>query len=305
MRITVVGPGAVGLLLAARLSQAGAQVGILDYRPQRAQDLDREGFILEDEAGEHRLRVPAGAEPAALAQCDLALVCVKAYQTEQVARTLAQHLPAPARALTLQNGTGNVEALARALGDERVLGGITSEGATRLAPDRVRHAGRGQTHLGPAAGPVDDFSRQVAALLERAGFQTQAVAGAQNLIWTKLLVNVGINALTAILGQPNGMLLELAGARSVMEGAVAEAQAVGQALGIEFLHQDMQEAVREVARRTGKNISSMLQDVRARRRTEVEFINGAVAAKGQELGIPTPINATLTQLVRALEQQYL
>ncbi len=305
MRITVVGPGAVGLLLAARLSQAGAEVELLDHRPRRARELDREGFILEDEAGGHHLRVPAGADPAALARCRLALVCVKAYQTEEVATTLARHLPPAARVLTLQNGTGNVETLARALGEERVLGGITSEGATRLAPDRVRHAGRGQTHLGPAAGPLDQFSRQVARLLERAGFETRAVAGVQNLIWTKLLVNVGINALTAILDQPNGMLLELAGARAVMEQAVAEAQAVGLGLGVEFLHRDMQEAVREVARRTAGNISSMLQDVRARRRTEVDFINGAVARKGEELGLATPVNATLTRLVRALEQQYL
>ena len=305
MRITVVGPGAVGLLLAARLSQAGARVSILDHRPRRARELDREGFVLEDEKGEHRLRVPAGADPAALGECELALVCVKAYQTGEVAATLAGHLPPSARALTLQNGTGNVEALARALGEERVLGGITSEGATRLAPDRVRHAGRGQTHLGPAAGPVDDFCEQVAGMLNRAGFQTRAVAGVQNLIWTKLLINVGINALTAILDQPNGMLLELAGARSLMEKAVAEAQAVGRRLGIEFLHRDMQEAVREVARGTARNISSMLQDVRARRRTEVEFINGAVARRGEELGIPTPVNATLTDLVRALEQRYL
>lgn len=303
MHIAIVGPGAVGLLWAARLARAGAQVTILDHDPERAQRLSREGFILEEEGGETRQVLPVSAEPAqALGQADLALVCVKAYQTAQVAQTLAQHLPPRGRALTLQNGAGNVEALAQALGPARVLGGITSEGATRLAPDRVRHGGQGQTHLGPAQGPPDAFCQELVEQFGRAGFASQAAQGVQNLIWTKLMINVGINALTAILEVPNGRLLELPAALQLMDQAVAEALAVGQALGIEFLHQDMPEAVRQVAQRTGANISSMLQDRRAGRRSEVEFINGAVSAQGRLLGLPTPINLTLTSLVLALEQ---
>ncbi len=304
MRITVIGPGAVGLLWAARLAKAGAQVAILDHRPERAQHLAAKGIVLEDENGRERLRLPAGAEPRVLEETDLALVCVKAYQTQAVAGVLGRHLAPQGRALTLQNGVGNVETLVAALGPERVMGGITSEGATLLETGQVRHAGRGQTHLGPAQGPLDDFSREVAELLTKAGFQAQAVEGCQNLIWTKLVINVGINALTAILGVANGRLLDMEPAAGLMDQAAAEAVAVGRELGISFLHQDMIQAVREVAERTASNISSMLQDVRARRRTEVDYINGAVAAQGRELGIPCPINHTLTALVRALEHGY-
>lgn len=304
MRITIAGPGAVGLLWAARLALAGATVNILDHRPERAAWLNAEGLRLEDAQGDTHLILPASADPAqALTACDLALVCVKAYHTQEVAQALASHLPAGARALTLQNGAGNVEALVEALGPERVLGGITSEGATLLGPGRVRHAGQGQTHLGPALGEPDAFCQELAALFNRAGFACQVAQGVQNLIWTKLVINVGINALTAILGVLNGKLLELAGAGQVMATAVAEALAVGQALGISFLHEDMQAAVAEVARRTAANISSMLQDARARRRTEVEFINGFVARAGQERGLPCPVNQTLTSLVLALEQK--
>lgn len=304
MRVTVIGPGAVGLLWAGRLAQAGAQVALLDHRPERAQRLNEEGIVLEDDTGHVNHRLPAGALPQVLAETDLALVCVKAYQTGEVAKVLGEHLGPQGRALTLQNGVGNVEALVAALGPERVLGGITSEGATLLKEGHVRHAGKGQTHLGPAQGGLDAFTQEVAALLNKAGFAAQAVEGCQNLIWTKLVINVGINALTAILDVPNGRLLELEHAALMMDRAVEEAVMVGDKLGIGFIHDDMLEAVREVARRTAGNISSMLQDVRNKRRTEVQFINGAVLDKGAELGLACPFNAALSNLVLALEESY-
>ncbi len=292
------------MLWAGRLAQAGAQVALLDHRPERAQRLNDEGIILEDDTGHVRHRLPAGALPQVLAETDLALVCVKAYQTGEVAGVLAEHLASGSRALTLQNGVGNVEALVSALGPERVLGGITSEGATLLDEGHVRHAGQGQTHLGPAQGAVDVFTQDVAQLLNKAGFAAQAVEGCQNLIWTKLVINVGINALTALLDVPNGRLLELTHAAAMMDQAVGEGVEVGHKLGVNFIHDDMLEAVRDVARRTAKNISSMLQDVRAKRRTEVQFINGAVLDKGVELGLACPFNAALTNLVLALEENY-
>jgi 2-dehydropantoate 2-reductase len=306
MRVTIVGPGSVGLLWAVRLAGAGAEITLLDHRPARAAQLAQTGVFLEDGEGQTHLPLVATADPAmALAKADLALVCVKAYHTAEVARTLAAHLPQEARALTLQNGAGNVEALVAALGAGRVLGGITSEGATLLAPGRARHAGRGQTHLGRAEGPPDAFVLALADLFNRAGFATSPAQGARNLIWTKLLVNVGINALTAILNVPNGRLLELAAAAEMMALAVAEAEAVGKAAGVDFLHQDMLAEVRQVAARTAVNISSMLQDVRARRATEVDYINGAVCRRGAELGLATPVNLSLTRLVQAMEQDYL
>ncbi len=304
MRVTVVGPGAVGLLWACRLARAGTEVSLMDYRPERAGRLAQSGVELEDPEGSERFNIPVSADPAALAATDLALVCVKAYQTADVARVLGRALAPSGRALTLQNGVGNVEALVAALGKSRVLGGITSEGATLLGEGRVRHAGAGQTHIGPAAGAVDAFTEQVVALMRAAGFAATAAEGVQSLIWTKLVINVGINALTAVLGVKNGRLLELPDARGLMETLVDEALAVGERQGIGFLHDDMQKAVAEVARNTARNVSSMLADVRAQRRTEVDFINGAVAAKAAELGLPAPVNAAMAALVRARQQAY-
>jgi 2-dehydropantoate 2-reductase len=302
LRITVIGPGAVGLLWASRLAQAGQEVALLDHWPGRAARLSQEGVVLEDDQGSQRLSLPATAQPDILGQTELALVCVKAYHTAEVAAVLGQHLSPEGRALTLQNGAGNVEALAAELGPERVLGGITSEGATRLAEAHVRHAGRGRTYLGPAEGEVDDFTRAAAHALTKAGFDAEAVGGVQNLIWTKLVINAAINPLTALLDVPNGRLLELAGARELMETVVAEAVETGRALGVEFLHEDMGKAVREVAAATRENISSMLADVRAGRPTEVGFINGAVADQARQCGGAAPANRALELLVRAREE---
>lgn len=305
MKIAIVGPGAMGLMLAARLKQAGAEVSLLDHRSKRAQLINEQGVLLEHPQGEDHYAIPAGADPAMLSGVDLAIICTKAYHTQEVARALRSHLGPQARALTLQNGAENVETLVEALGPERVLGGITSEGATLLASGKVRHAGRGVTHVGPARGLLDDFTCQVRDMLIKAGFETEASEGVQNLIWTKVVINVGINPLTAILDVLNGRLLELKPARALMAAAVEEAVAVGKALGIRFLHQDMLAAVQQVARRTGANISSMRQDVLSKRRTEVAYINGAVVRQGEQVGLPTPINQTLTQLVQAKEAEYL
>lgn len=284
------------------MARAGAEVTLLDHRPERAAQLAQAGVFLEDAEGEIRLPLVVSADPAqALGGAELALVCVKAYHTAQVSQTLAVHLPLEARALTLQNGVGNVEAMVAALGASRVLGGITSEGATLLAPGRARYAGKGQTHLSRAEGPPDAFVAQLVDLFSRAGFAASQAEGAQNLIWTKLLVNAGINALTAILNVPNGRLLELPAAAEMMALVVIEAEAVGRAAGVTFLHADMLAEVRRVAACTAVNISSMLQDLRARRPTEVEFINGAICRQGAELGLATPLNLSLTRLVQAME----
>jgi 2-dehydropantoate 2-reductase len=294
----------MGVLLACRLHAAGAEVTLLDYKPERAERLAAAGLKLSDQDGESVHQVAVSADPAVLAQCNLALVCVKAYRTQAVADRLAGSLAPQARVITLQNGAGNVEILVQALGAERVLGGITSEGATLLDEGHARHAGRGLTHLGPAQGEPDDFCRQAADHFQTAGLETSLASGVKNLIWTKLVINVGINALTALLDVDNGVLLDLPAASQLMDQAVAEAVAVGAARGISFLHEDMAEAVRDVARRTASNISSMRQDVRAKRQTEIDFINGAVYAEGRRLGVDTPINHSLTLLVRAKEQSY-
>jgi len=302
MNFLVVGPGAMGCLFAGHLERAGHQVAILDYREDRARHIRENGISLEGVGGEFKVQVPVFTEKPSM-KIQVVLVCVKAYQTEEAARTLSAWLDSDVTVLTLQNGLGNLEILKKAFGDKPVLGGVTAEGATLLGAGHVRHAGRGPTMIGPtgsAGGPAAD----IVAAFTSAGFDIRAVDGVENLIWGKLIVNVGINALTAITRLKNGRLPNIEGTRQVMEEAIGEAVRVAGAKGIQLPFPDPVERVLEVCRGTADNIASMLQDVLAQRVTEIRFINGAIVSEGERLGIPTPVNFTLSCLVEALQDSY-
>jgi 2-dehydropantoate 2-reductase len=236
-------------------------------------------------------------------QPDYVLICVKSIKTRVAGETINQWLSPKTVVATLQNGVGNLEILEEIFGKERVLGGVTAEGATVLGWGKIRHAGQGSTIFGPKGGPGSPSDRIVEAF-NRAGFKASAVDNVEGLIWGKLIINVGINALTAITGLKNGRLPELTGTRLVMEKAVEEAVSIAKAKGIELPYEDPLSRVKDVCRNTAGNVASMLQDVLNKKITEVDFINGAIAREGERLGIPTPINFTLTFLVQTIQETY-
>ena len=302
MNFLIVGPGAMGCLFAGHLKKAGHQVVILDYKAERANHINGNGISLEGVGGNFNVQVTAVTEKPSR-KIHVALICVKAYQTDEVARTLSSWLDPDVMVLTLQNGLGNLETLKKVLGDKRVLGGVTAEGATLLGPGHVRHAGRGPTIIGPA-GSDDGPAANIVSAFADAGFDIRAVDGVEDLIWGKLIVNVGINALAAITKLKNGRLPDVDGTRQVMKEAVLEAVRVADVKGIKLPFPDPIERVLEVCRGTADNIASMLQDVLAQRATEIRFINGAIVSEGRSLGIPTPVNFTLSCLVEALQDSY-
>ncbi|MFP4088094.1 MAG: ketopantoate reductase family protein [Desulfobacteraceae bacterium] len=305
MHFLVVGPGAMGTLFSVRLSQAGHQVTLLDYKAKRAESIGKEGLRLEGVTGEVSVHVPVVTTPTP-APVDVVLICVKATQTLTAARDIAGRLPPQANILTLQNGLGNVEILQEVFGEDRVFGGVTSEGATLMAPGHARHAGRGETFIGPA-GPAQDREDAVKSMVSafrEAGFDTRSTNEVEGLIWGKLIVNVGINALTALTRLKNGRLPEISGTHMLMEKAVEEAVQVARARGIALPYPEPLERVVTVCRATADNVASMLQDILAEKPTEVAFINGAVVREGEKQGIATPVNFTLSCLVEALQETY-
>lgn len=231
---------------------------------------------------------------------DLVLVLVKSRQTAAVAPLAAAAAGAGGRILSLQNGLGHRELLQAAAGDpDRVLGGVTSVGATGLGPARLRAGGLGATWLGPSRGPgpsADDIARR----FEAAGLPCAVSPDVDALIWRKLAVSCAINPLTALTGLPNGALLADTRLRALAEAAAREAVAVAAALGIQ-LRADGADLVAEVAERTAANRSSMLQDLDRGAPTEIDAICGAVVARASALGLDAPVNAWLLEAVRRLE----
>jgi 2-dehydropantoate 2-reductase len=302
MKFLIVGPGAMGCLFAARLSKAGFDVTLLDYIEERAKQINEQGLLVEGVTGEYAVKVPTVTGDVHSSP-DMVLLCVKSYKTRQASETMKAWFPAKAVVVTLQNGVGNVEILERIFGKERILGGVTSEGATLLGPGKIRHAGQGETIIGPAGDPNGPAENLVSAF-EQAGFKAESVANVSDLIWGKLIVNVGINALTAITRLKNGRLPEVPGTRLVLKEAVKEAVAVAGAKNIHLPYGDPLGRVMQVCEATAGNVASMLQDVLKEKETEVDAINGAIVREGEALGIPTPVNRTLTSLVHAIQETY-
>ena len=305
MKIVIIGAGAMGGLFAARLAAAGEDVSVVDVWAEHVETIRTQGLILETGEGEVRTKPAAVTRVEDLAACaaDLVIVFVKSGMTAAAARSAQTILGPVGRVLTLQNGLGNAEIIAEVFGADRVLAGTTAQGATLIGPGRIRHGGRGDTHIGRLTGPVDDFCREAAMILSRAGIPAIAEDAVQSLIWGKLVINVGINALTALLRFTNGQLNDHAETRELVKLAVAEAVQVAAAAHIPLPYGDAVEKVLAVAAATATNRSSMLQDILRGRATEIDAINGALVREGVRLGVPTPVNATLTLLIKALEKQ--
>jgi 2-dehydropantoate 2-reductase len=309
MTITVIGPGAIGCLLTAYLTRAGEEVYLLDYRPKRATLLQDRGLAVEGEREAFHTPIKATAYLTEIRSTDIFILCVKASDTAVVAAKLKDAIPPDSHLLTLQNGMGNREKLSESFGSDRVFAGVTSHGATLLEVGRVRHAGYGEIWLGETSGTSSSQAggamlQNLATTMNRAELQAQVVDDIEPILWSKLVVNVGINALTAILGVPNGELLKIPTCQNVMDGAIAEAVQVASGCGIQLHLQKEIEKVRAVCNSTAANISSMLQDVKRQKKTEIDQINGAVVRMAASLGIASPVNEVLTALVRSLEEGY-
>ena len=297
MGLLVVGTGALACLFAARLAGSGNEVTMLGSWQEGLTALRQRGVRLREMNGitrQYPVTVTDGTNTRR--KYNQAMVLVKSWQTERVAKQLERLLTTTGIALTLQNGFGNYETLKEALGQDRVALGVTTMGARMFEPGYVHHTGEGKVMIGfhPKLGGLGE-------LLNKAGFHIEMISDPESLFWGKLVINAAINPLTALLRVPNGELLSRPAARELMLEAAGEAAMVATKQGIKLPYTDPADAVEEVARNTAANNSSMLQDVLRGTPTEIDAINGAIIRAGEALGVPTPVNRMLWRLVRGLD----
>jgi 2-dehydropantoate 2-reductase len=316
MKIVIIGPGALGCLFAASIGlQTGSmppgspadEIWLLDHDPDRARFLAKQGLILERDGELFSYPVQATNEPAAIGEADLVFLCVKSYKVAEALARSTACITDGTLLIPLQNGIAHLQILKEMRPTGLTASGVTAQGATLLSPGRIRHAGRGPTKIGMDGIPTSTEADRLvaaAALLNRAGIATEIVPDIIDHIWAKLFINVGINALSAIYNCPNGELLNLPTARQQLAGAVAEAAAVARAREI-HINDDPLQATLDVCRATAANISSMLQDVRRRRPTEIDAINGAVVILGRQHHLPVEVNEQLVQKIKEIERHYL
>jgi 2-dehydropantoate 2-reductase len=263
------------------------------------------GLTVEYGGSRRKVGLKATLDPDAAAGAQLVLIFVKSTQTAAAAATAASLAGKSGCVLTLQNGMGNAETLAEAVPADRVVVGTTSHGATLLGPGRIRHAGKGPTTIGPwsAEPKAGQRAQKVAETLTGAAIDAEVVEKVLPILWNKLIVNVGINAITALTGIQNGQLLDLDITRDLSRSAVAEAVSTARAKDI-AVREEAVSHVFDVAAATAANRSSMGQDIDNKRLTEIDAINGYVVREARRAGVAAPVNQTLTALVKTLEAHY-
>jgi len=309
MKVLVIGAGAMGSLVGGILS-VEHEVTILG-RQEQVDVISRQGLRIEGlTQGLFRPRAIVG--PVIDETFDLIVICVKSYNTDVILEPVAAILTEGTRILSLQNGLDNEERILGFLKERSlpglVVGGITCQGATYKGPGLVKHAGEGETIIGRFGDKGDDdiSDRQIAeiaAAFARAGLETDTSQEITREIWAKGIINAAINPLTAIIDQPNGAIVHNDHMRRMAEDIVRESAAVARANGQDINDDHILDRTFRTAERTASNVSSMLQDIRLGRRTEIDAINGAISRRAAEVDLPAPLNQAMVRLVKATEHK--
>jgi 2-dehydropantoate 2-reductase len=304
VRICVVGCGAVGSLFAANLAQLeDVEVWVYDVSQAHVDAVNANGLRLTG-AGDVLGRLRATTDPAELPPCELGIVATKAMHTESAVAATAGAF-ASGSVASVQNGVGNEETIARHV--ERVIRGTTFPAGKILEPGVVQWDVKGDTAFGPFE-PSPAPSEAIEALADactRAGMPAEAVADARPAQWRKVIFNAATNPVGALTGLTHGRVCERPDLRALVSALVDEGKAVATAQGI-TLDADPEQLIDHAARPdvAYDHKASMLQDVEARRATEIDYLNGGIARFGRELGVPTPLNDAVTQLIKALEDAW-
>lgn len=305
MKITIVGAGAMGSLFGGLLAEAGNEVCLLDIWKDHVETINEKGLLIEGLSGDRFIKIKAVTEPKEIGgTSDLIIIFVKSYHTESAAENISPLVGESTSILTLQNGLGNFEILSNIFGQNKIIAGTTSYGATILGPGKVRHAGIGPTSIGELDGQIIARIEKIACVLTKASIKTGVSDNVLGLVWSKLLINVGINALGVLLKVKNGELIKGKHSLKLQRELVEEALEIAEKKGIKLIHQDMVKEVASICEKTNANVNSMLQDVLKKRRTEIDFINGAIVREGKKLNISTPVNKVITDLIKAIEEVY-
>lgn len=301
MKIIIIGPGATGCLFAALLHKAGHQCVLIDKNKDRASAITRQGIIIESASGTFEAKIPACTQPGKGFQPDMVMFCVKSFDTESAARHAASFIPNKTIILTLQNGLGNVETIEKHLPGTSILAGTTAQGVTLMDDGRVFHAGAGNTVIGALYKTGYKTAGKIAATFTEAKIPAHPTKFLLETLWSKLIINSAIGPVTALSGLKNGEILENAELRDLLRKTAVESAGTATACGIKYLYDDPVQATEEVCLKTAQNRSSMLQDLTASRKTEIEAINGMIVRSALTKNMKTPVNDYLINRIKERE----
>ena len=294
------GAGAVGSFFGGLLAEGGNDVALI-ARESHVKAIKQEGLTIEGASGKHVVKVKAVTTPAYLKEIfDLILLTVKAYDTRQAVSEAQTLMGNDSVLLCLQNGLGMEEIASEIVGRDRVLRGVTINGVLLKEPGLVMHTGKGETIIGELNRKITERTRKIAEAFSKAGLPTRVTNNIEGTVWTKILINAGVNPFGALTGMKNGELIMVLELKELMTETVIEGTNVAKKIGVK-LEGDPVSLMIKTAEMTAQNKNSMLQDIEKGKRTEIDFINGAISNLGKRKDVLTPLNNLLTHLVKGLE----
>jgi 2-dehydropantoate 2-reductase len=303
LRVCIVGCGAVGSLFAAHLAQKGeAEVWAYDVWKDHIDAIRKDGLRLSG-AADFTASLNATSNPDEIPRCDYGIVATKAIHTRSAIAQVARAFDSNSAVCSVQNGVGNEEIIAEHV--KFVIRGTTFPAGHPIGPGHVVFDIKGDTWIGPFEPTNTPMAKveELASLVTRSGMNVIPLRDARGAQWTKLIFNASTNPVGALTLLHHGAATRLAPTGQLFSDVIAEGEAVAKALGIE-LHGDPRELVQKGASAPGKHRASMLQDVLAKRQTEVDFMNGAIVEWGRKTGVPTPLNLALWELIKGLEHSW-
>ncbi len=303
MKVCVIGCGAVGSLFAAHLAKAGeVEVWAYDLWREHTDAIQKNGLRLSG-AADFTARLNATSDARALPRCDYGIVATKAIHTRNAIAQVEHIFDDNSAVCSVQNGVGNEEIIAEHV--KYVIRGTTFPAGHPIGPGHIGYDIKGDTWIGPFEPAHTSMGKveELAGLMTRSGMNTLALKDARGAQWTKLIFNASTNPVGALTLLHHGAATRFEPTGRLFDDLIAEGEAVARKLGV-VLHGDPRQLVQKGASAPGKHKASMLQDVIARRETEVDFMNGAIVQWGEKFGVPTPLNKALWELIKGLEHSW-
>lgn len=304
MRVCILGAGALGCSIGAALAQGGSDVWLINRSAAHVDAINATGLRVREGDQERTVRVRAARDTRGLEGMDLIVVLVKSYDTRDAMDAATSLVGERTVVMSLQNGLGHEDELAAAVGRRHVVAGKTYVGGVMLGPGHIIGGTRGKkTIVGELDGTRSPRIEAIAAEFNRAGLDTTVTDNIVGTMWDKLLVNVATGALAGITRLTYGALYQVPEVEATALAAVAEAMAVARAKGVQLSVREPREAWALASAGLSTDFkTSMLQSLEQGKRTEIDFINGAVVREGERLGIATPVNRTLVACIKGIEK---
>ncbi|HEA68568.1 MAG TPA: 2-dehydropantoate 2-reductase [Desulfobacterales bacterium] len=302
-KIAIIGAGAMGSVYGGLLGAAGCEVWLLDIWQEHIDVIRKKGITVKGASSNRRVRVHATTSPEDIGLCDLVVIATKAHDIEAALKNTPMMGPETI-VLSIQNGIGNAERIEKIIGPQNLLIGIAEGfGASVVKPGEVYHHGWAMIHLGEYRAGLSKRTAQLAAVWKSAGFNIKVSKDIHSVIWGKLTRNVAFSAICTIAGLRIGQVIKNASAWQIALACAREAKDTALAKGIVLPYKDPSRWLKAFAAKIPEAKPSMLIDVEAGRKSEIDALNGAVVKEAESHGVYAPANTIMTTLVKTLEEK--